>query len=91
MIMESNTMQILWLHKTGPLEDVPGRVSKPIAQLFRHGLLSQRTGKRGRRRRGIKYKSSLGTYWKLYHLVYERATGDKIMGQMNPWHAQGTR
>jgi len=46
-------------------------------------LLSQKTGKRGRRKRGTKHKSSLGTYWKLYRLVYERATGQKLNGQMN--------
>lgn len=46
-------------------------------------LLSQKIGKGGRRRRGTKHKSSLGTYWKLFRLVYERATGDKINGQMN--------
>lgn len=42
-----------------------------------------RRGKGGRRMRGTKHKSSLGTYWKLYRLVYERATGDKIKGKMN--------
>lgn len=41
--------------------------------------------------RGTKYKSSSGTYWKLYRLVYERATGDKIKDQNKPWHAYGTR
>src|SRR5215469_2980796 len=46
-------------------------------------LLRQTRGKGGRRRRGTKHKSSLGTYWKLYRLVYERATGEKINGKMN--------
>ncbi len=46
-------------------------------------LLRQTRGKGGRRRRGTKHKSSLGIYWKLYRLVYERATGEKINGQMN--------
>jgi hypothetical protein len=46
-------------------------------------LLSQRTGKGGRRKRGTKYKSSLGTYWKLYRLVYERATSEKLDGKVN--------
>lgn len=46
-------------------------------------LLNQRQGKGGRKRRGTKYASSLGTYWKVFRLVYERATGDKIDGKTN--------
>jgi len=46
-------------------------------------LLSQKKDKRGRRKPGTKHKSSLGTYWKLYRLVYERATGEKIDGKLN--------
>jgi hypothetical protein len=46
-------------------------------------LLNQRRGKGGRRRQGTKRTSSLGTYWKVYRLAYERATGDKINGAMN--------
>lgn len=45
-------------------------------------LVRQIRGKGGRRR-GTKHKSSLGIYWKLYCLVYERATGEKINGQIN--------
>jgi len=58
-------------------------VSQSLLRSFFDWILSQRTGKGGRRRRGTKYKSSLGTYWKLYRLVYERATGDKINGKVN--------
>ncbi|KAF2875770.1 hypothetical protein BDV95DRAFT_626203 [Massariosphaeria phaeospora] len=46
-------------------------------------LLDQRQGKDGRKRRGIKFASSLGTYWKVYRLVYERATGAKLDGKIN--------
>ncbi|KAF1352703.1 hypothetical protein EJ07DRAFT_168822 [Lizonia empirigonia] len=46
-------------------------------------LLSQRHGKGGRKRRGTKLASSLGTYWKVLRLVYERATGIKLDGKMN--------
>jgi hypothetical protein len=46
-------------------------------------LLNQKRGKNGRRMRGTKHKSSLGTYWKVFRLMYERATGDKIGGQVN--------
>ena len=58
-------------------------VSQSLSRSFSDWILSQRTGNGGRRRHGTKYKSSLGTYWKLYRLVYERATGDKINGKMN--------
>jgi hypothetical protein len=44
-------------------------------------LLSQRRGKGGRKRRGTKLASSLGTYWKVFRLVYERAIGAKIDGE----------
>ena len=44
-------------------------------------FLSQRRGKGGRKRRGTKLASSLGTYWKVFRLVYERATGVKIGGK----------
>ena len=45
-------------------------------------MLSQRVGEDGRRLRGIRKKSTLETYWKVYRLVYERATGSKIGGQI---------
>jgi hypothetical protein len=45
-------------------------------------LLSQRLGKGGRKKCGTKHASSLGTYWKLYRLVYEKAMGEKINGEM---------
>lgn len=35
----------------------------------------QRRGKNGRRTPGIKYKSSLETFWKCWHLVYKREVG----------------
>ncbi|KJZ72256.1 hypothetical protein HIM_08398 [Hirsutella minnesotensis 3608] len=45
--------------------------------------LNQKIGKDGRKRRGIKKSSSLGTYWKVFRLVFERATGDKLDSKMN--------
>ncbi|CZR69582.1 uncharacterized protein PAC_19482 [Phialocephala subalpina] len=41
------------------------------------------SGKGGRRLAGIKSASTLGTYWKAFRLVYERANGEKIEGKMN--------
>jgi hypothetical protein len=46
-------------------------------------LLNQRRGKGGRRRQGSKLASSLGTYWKVYRLVYERATGSRLSAGLN--------
>jgi len=53
-----------------------------LCSLF-NWLFSQKRDKGGRRRRWAKYKSSLGTFWKLYHLVYNRATTHKMNGKMN--------
>ncbi|KAF1967816.1 hypothetical protein BU23DRAFT_583589 [Bimuria novae-zelandiae CBS 107.79] len=58
-------------------------VSVSTLYTFFDWLLSQRRGKGGRRRRGTKHASSLGTYWKVFCLVYERATGVKLDGKMN--------
>lgn len=45
--------------------------------------LNQKIGKDGRKKRGTKKSSSLGTYWKVFRLVYERATGDKLDPKLN--------
>src|SRR6266568_3549228 len=45
--------------------------------------LSWQRGKGGRKCRGTKIASSLGSYWKVYRLVYERAMGVKLDGKMN--------
>ncbi|KAF1814282.1 hypothetical protein P152DRAFT_465179 [Eremomyces bilateralis CBS 781.70] len=65
-------------------------ISINVLHNFFHWLLSQRRGKEGRRLRGTKLASSLGTYWKIYWLTYERATGDKINGSTDDaWDAYG--
>ncbi|KAF2682551.1 hypothetical protein K458DRAFT_307420 [Lentithecium fluviatile CBS 122367] len=58
-------------------------VSVATLYTFFDWLLGQRRGKGGRKRRGTKLTSSLGTYWKIFRLVYERATGVKLDGKMN--------
>ncbi|KAI1664624.1 DUF3435 domain containing protein [Pyrenophora tritici-repentis] len=58
-------------------------VSVATLYTFFDWLLSQHQGKGGRKRRGTKLASSLGTYWKVFRLVYERATGVKLDGKMN--------
>lgn len=50
---------------------------------FLDWVLNLRRGKDGRRLPGIKCKSSLDTFWKVFRLVYERETSNKITKQMN--------
>jgi hypothetical protein len=58
-------------------------VSRRTLKAFFEWMLNQRQGKGGRRLAGIKSASTLGTYWKVFRLVYERARGEKIEGKMN--------
>ncbi|KAH8663686.1 hypothetical protein BGZ60DRAFT_565713 [Tricladium varicosporioides] len=53
-------------------------ISRRTLKAFFEWLLNQRQGKGGRRLAGIKSASTLGTYWKVFRLVHERATGEKI-------------
>jgi hypothetical protein len=46
-------------------------------------VLDQRRGKSGRRVCGIKSSSTLGTYWKIFRLIYEEANDSKIHGKLN--------
>jgi len=46
-------------------------------------MLNQRRGKGGRRLRGTKTTTSLGTYWKFFRLVYKSKTGSKINPTLN--------
>lgn len=50
---------------------------------FLDWVLNLRRGKDGRRLPGTKCKSSLDTFWKVFRLVYERETSNKITKQMN--------
>lgn len=50
---------------------------------FLDWVLNLRRGKDGRRLPGTKCKSSLDTFWKVFRLVYERETSNKITTQMN--------
>ncbi|KAK8859446.1 C2H2 finger domain-containing protein [Apiospora arundinis] len=45
--------------------------------------LNQKSTPDGRRLRGIKKRSSLGTYWKVFRLAYERAVADKVDPKLN--------
>lgn len=45
--------------------------------------LNQKFTPEGRRLRGIKKRSSLGTYWKVFRLAYERAVGEKVDPKLN--------
>ncbi|KAH8659488.1 hypothetical protein BGZ61DRAFT_540262 [Ilyonectria robusta] len=58
-------------------------LSIPLLYNFFDWRLNQKVGKDGRKIRGTKKKSSLGTYWKVFRLVFERATGDKVDSKMD--------
>lgn len=60
-----------------------GRLSIPILYTFLDWVLNLRRGKNGRRLPGVKCRSSLDTFWKVFRLVYERATSSKIGKPMN--------
>ncbi|KID94307.1 C2H2 finger domain protein, partial [Metarhizium majus ARSEF 297] len=55
----------------------------PLLYNFFDWLLNQKIGKNGRKKRGTRKSSSLGTYWKVFRLVYERATGNKLDPKLN--------
>jgi hypothetical protein len=55
-------------------------ISHRTLKAFFDWMLNQRRGKGGKRLKGVKSSNSLGTYWKVFRLVYERATGSKIDG-----------
>ncbi|PLN74657.1 hypothetical protein BDW42DRAFT_189660 [Aspergillus taichungensis] len=58
-------------------------LSISIMYTFLDWVLNLRRGKDGRRLPGTKCKSSLDTFWKVFRLVYERETSNKITKQMN--------
>ncbi|KAK1974959.1 C2H2 finger domain-containing protein [Colletotrichum cereale] len=57
-------------------------LSVGILYNFFDWYLSQKVGKDGRKKSGIKKKSSLGTYWKIFRLVFERAMGERIASKL---------
>ncbi|KXH36374.1 C2H2 finger domain-containing protein [Colletotrichum salicis] len=59
------------------------KISLSLMYNFFDWVMSQKVGKNGRKKRGIKKKSSLGTYWKVFRLVFERAVGEKINQKLN--------
>jgi hypothetical protein len=56
-------------------------ISHRTLKAFFDWLLNQRRGKGGRRTKGVGSSDTLGTYWKVFRLVYERATDEKINGK----------
>ena len=54
-----------------------------ILKSFFEWFLLQKIGKDGRKKRGIKTRSSLETMWKLFRLVFEREMGEKLHPKMN--------
>ncbi|CAG8982679.1 hypothetical protein HYALB_00000958 [Hymenoscyphus albidus] len=58
-------------------------ISLSTLRAFFDWMLNQRRGKGGRRLAGIKSANTLGTYWKVFRLVHEKAVGEKIEGKIN--------
>ncbi|KAI1839461.1 hypothetical protein JX266_014328 [Neoarthrinium moseri] len=58
-------------------------ISVPVLYHFFDWSLNQKVGKAGRKKRGIKTRSALGTNWKILRLVFERATGSKLDAKIN--------
>ncbi|KAI9867510.1 MAG: hypothetical protein M1813_009069 [Trichoglossum hirsutum] len=58
-------------------------ISLHVINAFFNWLLNQRRGKGGRRVRGIQSANALGTYWKVFRPIHERATGEKIREEIN--------
>ncbi|KAH8585592.1 hypothetical protein B0O99DRAFT_696323 [Bisporella sp. PMI_857] len=63
--------------------EVMQAITRRTLKAFFDWMLNQRRGKGGRRLAGIKSANTLGTYWKVFRLVYERAIGEKIDGKLN--------
>ncbi|CCF41454.1 C2H2 finger domain-containing protein [Colletotrichum higginsianum] len=57
-------------------------LSIKILYNFFDWYLNQKVGKDGRKRSGIKKKSSLVTFWKIFRLVFERAMGEGIASKL---------
>ncbi|KAH8652841.1 C2H2 finger domain protein [Ilyonectria robusta] len=58
-------------------------ISVGILASFFTWRLDLKTGKDDRKMKGIKTSSALGTTWKVFRLVYERAVGAKLDPKMN--------
>ncbi|KAK2051368.1 C2H2 finger domain-containing protein [Colletotrichum caudatum] len=57
-------------------------LSGTLLKNFFDWYLSQKVGKDGRKRSGIKKKSSLATYWKIFRLVFKKAIGERIASKL---------
>ncbi|OCK73812.1 C2H2 finger domain protein [Lepidopterella palustris CBS 459.81] len=64
-----------------PIKSFDAITTGDMSSFFRWKLSRQR-GKGGRKLRGTKVSTSLETYWKQFRLVYKRATGRDISGDM---------
>ncbi|KAI3532108.1 C2H2 finger domain-containing protein [Colletotrichum abscissum] len=80
--VEEQWRQFCCVLKRDP-QDCYANISLSLMYNFFDWVLSQKVGKDGRKKRGTKKKSSLGTYWKVFRLVFERAVGKKINQKLN--------
>lgn len=58
-------------------------ISTKMLHRFFDWYLNQKVSQNGRRKQGTKKKSSLGTRWKVFRLMYKRAMGEKLNGKLN--------
>ncbi|KAK9774936.1 putative C2H2 finger domain protein [Seiridium cardinale] len=65
------------------LKSVLRKINFNVTFFFLNWCLNQKTGKGGRRKKGIATKSSLTTFWCNFRLVFERETGSKIDGRVD--------
>ncbi|KAI3531970.1 C2H2 finger domain-containing protein [Colletotrichum abscissum] len=80
--VEEQWRQFCCVLKRDP-QDCYAKISLGLMYNFFDWVLSQKVGKDGRKKRGTKKKSSLGTYWKVFRLVFDRAVGEKINQKLN--------
>ncbi|KAM0814231.1 hypothetical protein AB5N19_00021 [Seiridium cardinale] len=59
------------------------KINFNVTFFFLNWCLNQKTGKGGRRKKGIATKSSLTTFWCNFRLVFERETRSKIDGRVD--------
>ncbi|KAI0410839.1 C2H2 finger domain protein [Xylaria grammica] len=80
--VENGWSQFCAYIRRNPMETFQ-HISIKLLYLFFDWRLNLTENKDGRKLRGIATRSSLGTYWKVFRLVYERATGDKLDAKLN--------
>jgi hypothetical protein len=82
LTIEANRYRFCEYIKKRP-EEMYNQIKKNVLHSFFHWILSQKRTEKGNRKRRIKYKSTLGTYWKIFRLVYTGETGRRLDDTLN--------